>query len=151
MKRISYKDVSPAGYRALSSLEAFVQRSSIERMLAHLVYLRVSQINRCAFCIDMHTKDLIAGGESVERLALVGVFREAPSFTPRERTALAWAEAVTELGRDGVAEPLYQQALAEFGESGLVDLTITVGMINVWNRLSIAFGSEPGHYRPGQH
>ena len=149
MKRIAYKDVAPAAYRALLGLETYVQRSSLERPLAHLLYLRVSQLNGCAFCIDMHARDLRDGGESPERLALVSVFRESPLFTPRERAALAYAEALTELGRDGVPEAVYQQALAEFGEAGLVDLTVAVVMINGWNRVNVAFATPPGAYAAG--
>ena len=99
----------------------------------------------------MHSRDLREAGETPERLALVSVHREAPKlFTPRERAALAWAEAVTELGREGVSEAVYREALAELGESGLVDLTVAVCMINTWNRVSIAFTVEPGSYKAGE-
>jgi AhpD family alkylhydroperoxidase len=148
MNRIDYKEVSPSSFRALLALEGQVRKSSLERRLVELVYLRVSQINGCAFCVDMHDKDLRAAGEKPERLALLCVWREAPSFTPRERAALAYAEAVTTLGHDPVADAVYEAARAEFGDAGLVELTLGVATINAWNRMGIAFRSVPGVYQP---
>jgi len=146
--RISYPKASPAAYRALLALNDHVHnQSGIEPGLQHLVYLRVSQLNGCAFCVDMHDKDLRAAGETPERLAMLVVWREAHNFTPRERTALAWAEAVTLLGPHGVGDDVYEAARTEFGEAGLVELTLVVAMINTWNRMGIAFRSEPGKYQ----
>lgn len=147
--RISYPKASPNAYRALLALNEHVHsKSGLETGLVHLVFLRVSQLNGCAFCVDMHDKDLRAAGETPERLAMLVVWREAHNFTPRERTAFAWAEAVTRLGPHGVPDDVYEAARAEFGEAGLVELTLAVAMINTWNRMGIAFQSEPGKYQP---
>jgi AhpD family alkylhydroperoxidase len=151
MARLKYSEISPAAYRALLTLETHVRRSGIERALLDLVYLRVSQINGCAYCIDMHAKDLVASGETAERLALVVAWREAPNFTPRERIAFAYAEAVTRLGPHGVEDGPYDKALAEFGEAPLVELTLAIATINAWNRLGITFQSTPGAYKARTH
>jgi len=148
MNRLAYKEISPTAYRALLSLEGHVRKSGLDRALLDLVYLRVSQINGCAFCVDMHDKDLRAAGETPERLALLAVWQEAPSFSPRERAALAYAEAVTRLGHDPVPDATYQAALAEFGDALLVELTLAIATINAWNRLGIAFRSPAGLYQP---
>jgi len=132
-------------------LQGHVAKSGLEPALLHLVYLRVSQINGCAFCVDMHSKDLTALGETAERLNMLVVWREARSFSSRERVALAYSEALTTLSRDGVPDDVYAQALAEFGDTLLVELTLAIGTINVWNRLSIAFHTEPGSYKAPSH
>jgi AhpD family alkylhydroperoxidase len=147
--RIAYPKASPTAYRALLALNEHVHKSSgLEPGLLHLMFLRVSQLNGCAFCVDMHDKDLRAAGETPERLAMLVVWREAHNFTLRERTAFAWAEAVTLLGPQGVADDVYEAARAEFGDERLVELTLAVAMINTWNRMAIAFQSEPGKYQP---
>lgn len=151
MTRLKYSETSPAAYRALLTLETHVRKSGIERPLLDLVYLRVSQINGCAYCIDMHAKDLLANGETPERMALVVVWREAPNFTPRERIALAYAEAVTRLGPNGIEDAPYDRALSEFGEASLVELTLAIATINAWNRLGITFQSTPGAYKARTH
>lgn len=148
MKRLSYKDENPAALQAMLALEGHVRKSGLDRRMVELVYLRVSQINGCAYCVDMHDKDLRAAGEKPERLALLCVWREAPSFTPRERAALAYAEAVTTLGHDGVSDAVYEAARAELGDAALVDLTLAVATINVWNRLNVAFQTPAGGYQP---
>jgi AhpD family alkylhydroperoxidase len=148
MKRLTYKEVSPSAYRALLALEGHVRKSGLDHRLIDLVYLRVSQINGCAFCVDMHSKDLRAAGETPERLALVCVWREAPSFTPRERAALAYAEALTVITHDGVTASVYDAARAELGDAPLVELTLAITTINAWNRLNIAFQLPPGDYQP---
>ena len=148
MSRPNYKETNPAALHALLALEGHVRKSGLERGLLDLVYLRVSQLNGCAFCIDMHDKDLRAGGEKPERLSLVCAWPEAPSFTPRERAALAYAEAVTALGPDPVSDGVYETARAEFGDAALVDLTLAVATINAWNRLNIAFRAPAGVYQP---
>ena len=147
-QRIVYSKVSPNAYRALLGLENHVRSSGLDPILKDLVYLRVSQLNSCAFCIDMHDKDLRAAGEQPERLALLSAFREAPNFSPRERAALAWAEAVTQLGAHGVSDADYAAVRAEFTDAELVELTVAVAMINAWNRMGVAFRSEPGKYQP---
>lgn len=149
MNRLAFKEISPSAFRALLALEGHVRKSGLEHGLLDLVYLRVSQINGCAYCIDMHDKDLRAAGEKPERLALLSVWREAPSFTPRERVALAYAEAVTVLGHDPVADSVYEAARTEFGDATLVELTLAVTTINAWNRLNIAFRAPAGAYQPG--
>jgi AhpD family alkylhydroperoxidase len=146
--RLPYKDLSPTAYRALLALETQVRKSSLDHALIDLVYLRVSQLNGCAFCIDMHSKDLRAAGETPERLALLIAWREAPSFTARERAALAYAEAVTKLGDDPVNDAVYAAAQKELGDVGLVELTLAITAINAWNRFGIAFRSPAGTYQP---
>jgi len=149
-QRLSYPKVSPAAHRALLALEQHVRGAGLEENLKDLVYQRVSQLNGCAFCLDMHDKDMRAAGENPERLALLSVFRESPLFNARERAALAYAEALTQLGPHGLPDDVYNAALAEFGEAGLVSLTLAVGMINTWNRVNIAFRTEPGKYQPAK-
>ena len=148
--RLNYVETNPAAFKALLGLQTQVRRSGLDEMLEHLVYLRVSQINGCAYCVDMHDKDLRAGGETPERLAMVAVWQEAHNFTPRERVALAWAEAVTRLGPHAVTEQLYESTRAEFGDVGLVDLTLAISTINAWNRMGIAFQNPPGKYQPAK-
>ncbi len=146
--RFSYKDAAPEAYKAILALETYVRRSSLARPLANLVYTRVSQINRCAHCIDMHTKDARAAGETEQRLYALSAWRETPFFSERERAALAWAEAVTELGRDLVPDAVYTEARRHFDERELVELTMATVTINAWNRLAIAFRMEVGGYTP---
>jgi AhpD family alkylhydroperoxidase len=149
MNRLAFKEISPTTYRAMLALEGQVRKTSLGDGLIDLVYLRVSQQNGCAFCVDMHDKDLRAMGEKPERLALLCVWREAESFfTPRERAALAFAEAVTELGHGGVSDAVYEAARAELGDAALVELTLAVVMINAWNRFNIAFRAPAGDYQP---
>ncbi|HVZ85942.1 MAG TPA: carboxymuconolactone decarboxylase family protein [Polyangia bacterium] len=145
--RLDYKELAPDAYQALWSLEKLVRASGLDRALLNLVYLRVSQINGCAFCVDMHSKDLRAAGESDERLACLTVWRESPIFTARERASLAWAEAVTELGREHVPDAVYAEARREMDERHLIWLTLAVSTVNTWNRMAIAFRSVPGRYK----
>ena len=147
--RINWNEASPAAQRAVFALEGHVRmKSGLDRKLVELVYLRVSQINGCAYCIDMHSKDLLAAGETTDRLSLLMVWREAPCFSAREQRALAWAEAVTELGAEGVSDALYGATREEFGDALLVELTLAVATINVWNRLGVSFRLAPGAYQP---
>jgi AhpD family alkylhydroperoxidase len=146
--RFSYKDAAPEAYKAMLALETSVRRSSLPRPLAELIYTRVSQINGCAHCIDMHTKDARAAGETEQRLYALVAWRDTPFFSERERAALAWAEAVTELGRDHVSDAVYTEARRHFDERELVELTMAVVTINAWNRLGIAFHMEVGSYTP---
>lgn len=147
MNRIAYRESAPDTYRALLALEGTVRKSGLERRLVELVYLQVSQINGCAFCIDMHGKDLRAAGETPERIALLLVWREAPCFGDRERAAFAFAEALTLLEREGVPDDVYEAALATFGAAQLAELALAVATINAWNRMSIAFRAVPGAYQ----
>jgi AhpD family alkylhydroperoxidase len=145
--RIAFYKYSDA-IKPLIDLNAYVRQSGLETGLIELVLLRVSQINGCAYCIDMHSKDARAEGESEQRLYLLQAWRETPLYNERERAALAWAESVTQLGEHGVPDDVYAQAHASFGEAGLVNLTMVVVLINAWNRLAIPFRAAPGSYQP---
>lgn len=137
--------------RALFGLNGYLAKSGkIEQNLLHLIELRVSQLNGCAFCIDMHSKDLRAAGETEQRLYLLDAWRESPFYTERERAAFAWAEAVTFVTNGHVSDEVYQQARQQFSEEELVDLTFAVTTINTWNRLNIAFRTPAGTYEAGQ-
>ena len=126
-----------------------LSQSGLEKKLLDLVYFRVSQINGCAFCLDMHSKDLRAEGETEQRLYVLEAWRESPFYSDRERAALAWAEAVTTLSDKEVPDDIYDQARAQFSEAELVNLTLAVIAINGWNRLNIAFRTTPGTYEAG--
>jgi len=149
--RIANDKVSPEGVRAMWELENYVRHCGLEPALLELVKLRASQINGCAYCIDMHTKDARAGGETEQRLYTVSAWRETPFYSERERAALAWTEAVTKVADTGVPDDVYELARRHFDEKGLVDLTLAVVVINGWNRLSISFRKVPGGYQPRQH
>ena len=145
--RIDYKSVAPGAYRAALALEQYVAQSGLEPPLLELIRLRASQLNGCAWCIDMHTKEARALGETEQRLYAVVAWRDTPYFTDRERAALAWAESVTVLGDGFVPDAVYEEARRSFTEEELVDLTIAVAAINVWNRLNVAFRTVPGDYQ----
>jgi AhpD family alkylhydroperoxidase len=142
--RIDYAKVSPDGYKALGGVHVTLLRSDLPKQLIDLVYLRVSQINGCAFCIDMHSRELLKSGLPVEKLVLVPVWREGGRvFSAREQAALAWAETVTRVAETGVPDADYEAAAAEFGAKELADLTYAIGLMNAFNRLGIAFRSTP--------
>ncbi len=147
-QRLSYSKTAPEATDILRKLESYVHRSGLEADMLELVRLRASQINGCAFCIDMHTKDARTQGESEQRLYGVSAWREAPFYSARERAALAWAEAVTRISQDRVPDDLYEQVRKQFSEKEIVDLTFAVITINSWNRLAISFGTPPGSYEP---
>jgi AhpD family alkylhydroperoxidase len=146
--RLRYRRSAPDALQAMLALEEYVRSTGLPEGLLHLVKLRASYMNGCAFCVDMHTKDARAGGETEQRLYAVPVWRETPFFTARERAALAWTEAVTRLGPDGVADDVYAEAREHFEEAELVRLTVAIVAINGWNRLSVAFRVEVGTYQP---
>ncbi|HKO15567.1 MAG TPA: carboxymuconolactone decarboxylase family protein [Gemmatimonadaceae bacterium] len=146
--RINYTRVAPGAYRAMKALQDYTDGTGLEPALLELVKLRASYLNGCAYCIDMHSKDARANGETEQRIYAVPVWREAPFFTPRERAALAWTEAVTELGRGGVSDAVYEETRAHFDEGELVNLTMAIIAINGWNRLAVPFRSEVGKYQP---
>ena len=146
--RIEYAEVAPAGMAAMLGLENYVRQSGFDPALLELVKLRASQINGCAYCLDMHTKDARARGESEQRLYAVVVWRETPFFSERERAALAWAEAVTLVNCQHVPDEVYDLARQHFSEKELVDLTLAIVAINGWNRLAISFRKVPGTYQP---
>ena len=146
--RLDYGKAAPGSVQAMYKLEKYVEGSGLERPLRELVKTRVSQINGCAFCIDMHTKDARAAGETEQRLYGLSAWREAPYYSERERAALAWAEVVTLISQTHASDEEYEAARAQFGEEELVKLTMAVIAINGWNRLAIAFRTEAGKYQP---
>ena len=147
--RLQAQKASPGAYHAMLGLEMFVRKSSkLEPSLIELVKMRASQINGCAFCLDMHSKDARAAGETEQRLYALNAWSETPFFTDRERAALAWTEAVTLVADGHVPDAAYDEAMQQFSEEELVNLTMAVVTINGWNRLSIAFRAVPGEYQP---
>lgn len=147
--RLNSQKASPAAYHAMLGLEMFVRKSSkLEPPLIELVKMRASQINGCAFCIDMHSKDARVQGETEQRLYALNAWRETPFFTDRERAALAWTEAVTLVSEGHVPDDVYEDARRQFSEEELVNLTMAVVTINGWNRLAISFRAVPGEYQP---
>jgi AhpD family alkylhydroperoxidase len=146
--RLHWSKVAPDAYRAMFALETYARSTGLEPALYELVKLRASYANGCAFCVDMHSKDARADGETEQRIYAIPVWRETPFFTPRERAALAWTEAVTELGPHGVPDDIYAEASAQFSETELVHLTMCIIAINGWNRLGVAFRTEVGAYQP---
>ena len=144
MQRLDYTQLSPRGMKALGSVYGHVMQSDLPGDLVDLVYLRVSQINNCAYCLDLHTRDLIKRGVSIEKLALLQAWHEAGAlFSDRERAALAWAETVTRVAQTGIPDRDYDAAVAAFGEKDLVDLTIAIGLMNTYNRMAIGFRRTP--------
>ena len=135
---------------AMAGLGKYLAKSPVEKGLLHLIYFRVSQINGCAFCLDMHAKDLRAEGETEQRLYVLDAWRDAPFYTERERAALAWAESLTKINGGQVPDGIYAAAKQQFSEAELVDLTIAVITINSYNRINIAFGAAVGTYQVGQ-
>lgn len=144
--RLDYASVLPAAPQALLGVEKVIASSSLEPTLLELVKVRASQINGCAFCLDMHTKDARAIGEDEQRLHLVAVWREASRFSERERAALAWSEAVTLLPESGAPDDVYDALRPVFSEEEIVALTLAISLINVWNRLSVGFRRPAGEY-----
>ena len=143
-QRIDYQKVSPAGMKAIGGVYGHVLQSGLEAVLVDLVYLRVSQLNGCAYCLDLHTRDLRKHDVPVEKLALVQAWREGGKlFNERERAALAWAETVTQVAQTGVPDEAFHAASAVFSEKELVDLTIAIGLMNTYNRLAISFRTPP--------
>jgi AhpD family alkylhydroperoxidase len=145
--RMDYRKASPDGAKAMGELHAFLHNCGLERSLLELVKLRASQINGCAHCIDMHTKELRAEGESEQRLYLLNAWREAQIYSERERAALAWTEALTLVTHGHVPDEVYEQVREQFNEQELANLTFAVVAINGANRINIAFRTVPGEYR----
>jgi AhpD family alkylhydroperoxidase len=146
--RLDIATVSPAAYRGMLGLEKFIHESSIEPKLVHLLKMRASQINGCAYCLDMHSKDARAEGETEQRLYGLDAWREAPYYTDRERAALEWTESLTRISEGHVPDEVYERARKQFSERELVELTMIGVAINGWNRISIALRSEAGTYQP---
>ncbi|MGI8855595.1 MAG: carboxymuconolactone decarboxylase family protein [Thermomicrobiales bacterium] len=148
--RISYANAVPGAVKAMFALETYVRQSGLEPSLLELVKLRASQINGCAYCIDMHTKDARAHGESEQRLYALVAWQETPFYSERERAALLWTEAVTLVAERHVPDDVYEQVRRVFSEEELVNLTMAVVTINGWNRLAISFRAVPGAYEPAE-
>ena len=146
--RLDPSHVSPKAYQAMYGLESYVRHSGLEGGLLELIKMRASQLNGCAYCIDMHSKDARAHGETEQRLYALSAWRETPFFTDRERAALAWTEAVTLVSESQVPDAVFEETRRHFSEEELVNLTMAVVAINGWNRLSIAFRAVPGTYQP---
>jgi AhpD family alkylhydroperoxidase len=150
MPRLNVTKIAPAAYEAMLGLEAYVRKSGIEPQLLQLVRMRASQINGCAYCLDMHSKDARAEGESEQRLYLLDAWRETSFYTPRERAALAWTEALTLISETHAPDDVFEDVRKEFSDQELADLTLAIVAINGWNRLAIGFRIEPGHYQPAR-
>jgi AhpD family alkylhydroperoxidase len=146
--RLNYAQVAPQSYKTMLDFSHYTQTSTLEGPLKELVKIRASQINGCAFCLDMHTKDARAAGEREERLHLLAAWRETDLYTPRERAALAWTEALTLLHETRAPEDLYRMVREHFSERETVDLTHAIAAINAWNRFMMAFRALPGRYQP---
>jgi AhpD family alkylhydroperoxidase len=147
-ERIDYLKVSTGAYHTLLELEKYLHECGLQEPLLNLVKLRASQINGCAYCLDMHWKDLRALGESEQRLYSLDAWNESPYYSDRERAALAWTEAVTRVSETHVPDEVYEESKKHFSEKELADLTLAVATINMWNRLAIAGRSTPGIYQP---
>ena len=143
-ERLDYNKIAPNGVKALGSVYGYVVQSGLSAELVDLVYLRVSQINNCAYCLDMHTRDLLKKGVKIEKIALVQAWEEGGGlFSETERAALAWAESVTRVAETGVPDSAYKAARSVFDEKQLVDLTIAISLMNSYNRMSISFRNTP--------
>ncbi len=144
--RIDYRKAAPDAFKAMLDLETGVRRSGLEHVLLELVKIRASQINGCAYCLDMHNKDARAAGETEQRLYLLSVWRETVFYSPRERAALAWTEAVTQISMNELPDMLYADVQAHFNDKEIVELTLAIIAINGWNRLAIAFRPDVGSH-----
>ncbi|MCD2421505.1 carboxymuconolactone decarboxylase family protein [Niabella pedocola] len=149
-QRIKFTEIGKDALAALYPVGRYLKQTTLDQQLLHLIYFRVSQINGCAFCLDMHAKDLRAGGETEQRLYVLDAWEEAPFYSDKERAALAWAEALTKLDSTLVPDEVYKKATEHFSEKELVDLTLAVTTINTYNRFNIAFGAPVGTYKVGQ-
>ena len=145
--RLDYQQVSPEPIKAMQRLEHAVRSSGLEPGLLDLIKVRASQMNGCAFCIDMHTKEARRRGESEQRLYSLNAWAEAPFFTDRERAALSWTEALTNIQQGHASDEAFRTASVHFGESELVNLTVAITTINAWNRIALAFRIVPGTYQ----
>lgn len=146
--RLNYSEVSPGALKAMMGLEKYVHQSDLESSLVELVRMRASQLNECAYCIDMHSKDARKAGETEQRLYALSAWRETPFFSERERAALEWTEALTKLSSTHVSDELYDSVKKHFSDEEMVVLTMSIVAINGWNRLGVGFRSEVGTYQP---
>lgn len=143
-QRLDHQAIAPELARALGGVNFALSKSALGRVLIDLVFLRVSQLNGCAYCVDMHGHDLLNAGESIRRINAVAVWREAPYFDERERAVLAWVEALTQLGNGPVPDEVYEPLKEHFNEQEIVELTYAVAVINAWNRIGVGFSLQPG-------
>ncbi len=148
--RIEVRKYAQEPLQHLLALEKYIAGSGLEEKLIHLVKMRASQINGCAYCLDMHSIDARAAGETEQRLYTLEAWAETPFFTDRERAALAWTEALTHISQTHVPDNVFEELKKHFGEKEIVDLTLVVSIINLWNRLAISMRSVPGHYKPAR-
>ena len=148
--RIDYRKHAPEALKAMLTLESYLSQCGLEHALLHMLKLRASQINGCAYCIDMHWKDARAAGESEQRLYGLNAWEESPYYTDRERAALAWTESLTLVSSSHVPDQVFAQLQKHFSEKEIVDLTYAITTINVWNRMAISFRAVPGRYLPSQ-
>ncbi len=146
-ERLKYAKVAPQGYRAMAGLQRYVDDCGLEPLMMELVKMRASQINGCAYCLDMHSKDARALGESEQRLYMLNAWREAPFYSERERAALLWTEELTLVSEGHASDAVYEEVRRQFSEEELVNLTLAIVAINGWNRLAIGFRSQPGVYQ----
>lgn len=146
--RIDARKYAPEAQKALFALEQYISNCGLEHGLLHLLKMRASQINGCAYCLDMHSKDARALGETEQRLYELNAWEETPFYTERERAALSWIEAITLVSETHVPDSVYEQVRKQFNEKEIVDLTLVGVAINAWNRLAISLRAVPGHYRP---
>jgi AhpD family alkylhydroperoxidase len=148
--RIEYRKHAPEAMKAMFAMEKYLGECGLEHGLLHLVRMRVSQINGCAFCLDMHSLDARADGETEQRLYALNAWEETPFYTERERAALAWAEAVTLVSQTHVPDAAFEAVKKQFSEKEIVDLTYGIGTINLWNRIAISTRAVPGRYKPAK-
>jgi AhpD family alkylhydroperoxidase len=148
--RLHYGKAAPGAVKAMRGLEAYLEQCGLEPSLLELVKLRASQINGCAYCVDMHSLDARAGGETEQRLYNLPVWQDTPFFSDRERAALLWTEKLTLVSVDHVPDQVYEQVRPHFSDQELVDLTLAIATINAWNRLAISFRAVPGQYTPAK-
>lgn len=147
-ERLNYAKVAPDALKAMLELEKYVAASGLERSLYELVKTKASQLNGCAYCLDMHTKDARKAGETEQRLYALNAWRETPFYTDRERAALEWTEALTLISENDVPDSLYNEVRKYFDEKEMVALSIAIVAINGWNRLAVGFRTVPGSYKP---
>jgi AhpD family alkylhydroperoxidase len=150
MPRIDYNSIDPKATEAMMKLEAYVLRSGLERPLLELIKMRVSQINGCGYCLDMHSKDALMAGETAQRLFVLPDWREAPFYTDREKAALLWAESITNISQTHAPDEVYDEVRKQFSEAEMIPLTMAINTINSWNRIAIGFRAEVGSYEPQQ-
>jgi len=148
--RIDFRKFVQQPVKYLQDIEKYVAASGLDPKLIHLIRMRASQINGCAYCLDMHSMDARAAGETEQRLYTLDAWHETPFFTDRERAALAWAEAVTRISETHAPDELFEELKKHFSEKEIVDLTLATAMINLWNRVAISLRAVPGHYRPAK-